>query len=55
MMQRIASHPELPDLVEQELLAAPGRVLDVPYLDTDHYGKDLRSMHGHLTDALERV
>ncbi len=55
MMQRIASHPELPDLVVQELLAAPGPVLEVPYLDTGLYGRGLRSMHSHLADALERV
>jgi hypothetical protein len=55
MMQRIASHPELPDLVEQEVLAAPGPLLEVPYLDTGLYGSGLRTMHSHLTDALECV
>ena len=53
MMQRIASHPELPDLVEQELLDAPGPVLEVPYLDTGLYGRGLRTMHSSLIDALE--
>jgi hypothetical protein len=55
MLNRIASHTELPDLIEQELLDAPGPVLKVPYLNTDLYSTDLRKMHNSLIDALERV
>ena len=43
------------DSLKQELLAAPGLVLEVPYLDTGLYGRGLQSMHSHLTNALERV
>jgi hypothetical protein len=52
MMQRIASHPELPDLVEQELLNAPGSVFEIPFRDTRLYSRDLREMHNSLVHAL---
>lgn len=39
MMGRIAGHPELPDLIEQELVEAPGPVFDIPF----------RRLPGHST------
>lgn len=44
MMQRIASHPELPD-----------PALKISYLDTSLYGRNLQNMHTNLTDALDRA
>lgn len=55
MMQRIVHHLELPDLVEQELLNAPGPVLDVPFLATGGYSDALRAMHDHLSETLRQV
>ena len=37
MVQRIASHPELPDLIEQELEEAPCPVFDIPYPEIVRY------------------
>lgn len=55
MMQRIASHPELPDLVEQELLDAPGPIFEVPFRDIHLYSRDLREMHNCLVHTLEAL
>jgi hypothetical protein len=52
MMQRIAHHPELPDLVEQELTNAPGPVLDHLARGRYTYGDNLREMHNSLARAL---
>jgi hypothetical protein len=53
MMQRIAGHPELPDLVEQELINAPGPVLEhLAQLGRPSYGDSLRKMHASLVQAL---
>lgn len=54
MMERIANHPELPDLIEQELLDAPGAVFDIPFHDPHLYSDNLREMHRCLIKALER-
>jgi hypothetical protein len=54
MMRRIASHPELPDLIDQELEEAPCPVFDIPYREVARYGSDVRLMHQDLMDALER-
>ena len=50
MMQHIAAHPELPDLVEQELANAPGPVWK--HLGLSHYGENIRKMHANLIQAL---
>lgn len=50
MMRTIAEHPELPDLVEQELLTAP-----YPTLRTEvftHYSERLRTTYAGLVEAL---
>jgi hypothetical protein len=54
MMQRLAHHPELPKLVEQELLHAPGPVLQ--YLTRSHqtYSETLHEMHHELLRTLQR-
>jgi len=54
MMQCIASHPELPDLIKRELVEAPGPVFDIPYRELARYSTNLRRMHQDLMDALER-
>lgn len=53
MMERIARHPELPELLEQELLAAPGEVLNRPLNDVRLSSANLRAMHSCLIQALE--
>jgi hypothetical protein len=53
MMQRIASLPELPELVEQELAHAPGAVFDIPSREIDRYSTNVRRMHQDLIAALE--
>jgi len=55
MMHHIADHPELPDLVEQELANAPGPALDCLArlrLHLSHYDENLREMHRCLLRAL---
>lgn len=53
MMQRIADHPELPDLVEQELANAPGPVFEcIARFGYSDYGDNLREMHACLVQAL---
>jgi hypothetical protein len=53
MMQRIADHPELPDLVEQELANAPGPVLEhLARVGHSGYGDNLREVHACLVQAL---
>lgn len=52
MMQHIARHPELPDLVEQELRDAPGPVINhLAHLHSS-YGENIRMMHQELLQVL---
>lgn len=50
MMQTIAEHPELPDLVEQELLSAPYPALRTGVLTP--YSERLRTTYAGLVEAL---
>lgn len=53
MMQRIADHPELPDLIEQEIVHAPEPVLS--YLIRSHqtYPENIHAMHQELLRTLQ--
>jgi len=55
MMQRIAHHSELPELVEQELREAPGPVLE--HLAHQHSLSDenMRVMHNELLGTLQKL
>ena len=55
MMQRIAQHPELPDVVEHELRAAPGPVMKHLAPLPSSYGDNLRRMHQDLLEALQKA
>lgn len=52
MMQTIAEHPELPDLVDQELLSAPYPALRTGILM--RYGERLRTTYAGLVEALRK-
>ena len=52
-MQHIADHPELLDLVEQELANAPGPVLEAfEHASISKYDENLREMHRCLLRTL---
>lgn len=55
MMQRIAHHAELPELVEQELREAPGPVLE--HLSHQHatLSENIRVMHNELLCTLQKL
>jgi len=56
MIQHIADHSELPDLVEQELANAPGPVLEnLARLRLYNYGDNLREMHRSLLHTLSSI
>ena len=52
MMQRIARHPELPNLIQQELAKAPSPVSE--YFTRTHctYGENMQAAHDTLVDTL---
>jgi hypothetical protein len=52
MMRRIASHPDLPDLIERELAAAPGPVFTLPLREVARYSSNVRLMHQDLVETL---
>jgi len=52
MMQRIALHPELPERIEQELVHAPGPVLESLACDYSKYSENIRVMHNELLRTL---
>jgi hypothetical protein len=52
IMQRIAHHPELPDLIEREIVQAPGPVLQNPIHDYQSYSDNTRAIHDELLRTL---
>ncbi len=55
MMQRIAHHSELPELVEQELREAPGPVLEHLAHQHSTYSENIQVMHHELLGTLQKL
>ena len=54
MMQRIAQHPELPELIEQELVNAPGPVLKHLPCGYHAYSENVQAVHNELLQTLQQ-